>query len=137
MTMDRRQAGAYLHGTVVVVPVSVAAWLDSQIDLQRLRPQARADGMQTFAVLHALLVAAHYARPTSARGRKALGASAEAAPPSEVMSTDQAADLLGIGSRAVRLACAEGRLPAQQVDGRWRIDRSDVNAYRSTTKGPR
>jgi len=41
-----------------------------------------------------------------------------------------AAGLLGISDRAVRKAIADKRLPATEIDGRWSIDRKDIENYR-------
>ncbi|MGN7149179.1 hypothetical protein ACTHQ6_09335 [Arthrobacter sp. SAFR-179] len=41
-------------------------------------------------------------------------------------TTTQAGIRLGITGRAVRLAIKEGRLPATNVDGRWRITNEDI-----------
>ncbi|WP_419144872.1 helix-turn-helix domain-containing protein [Microbacterium binotii] len=49
-------------------------------------------------------------------------------------TTRGAADLLGIGERAVRKAISGGALPAENVGGRWLIDREDVEQYRAKTR---
>lgn len=134
--LDLRPAGAYLHaGPCVVVPPAVAAWLLSATDLARLRVAHRGEDPQRDAVLLALTHCANLWRTsttsaiTSVCG-SALATEAEAVAPSEYMNTSRAADALGIGRRAVRLACDQGRIPATRVDGRWRIDPADVAAYR-------
>ncbi|MGY1845525.1 helix-turn-helix domain-containing protein [Modestobacter sp. SYSU DS0875] len=48
------------------------------------------------------------------------------------MNTNQAADRLGMTPRGVRLAIAEARLQAEQIDGRWRLRREDVEHYRAS-----
>src|SRR4051794_30323235 len=45
------------------------------------------------------------------------------------IAVPEAADLLGLGHRAVRKAALEGRLPGSLVDGQWRFDRREVEAY--------
>ncbi|WP_353708962.1 helix-turn-helix domain-containing protein [Cellulosimicrobium sp. ES-005] len=47
------------------------------------------------------------------------------------MSTGQAAELLGMTDRGVRLAISEGRLEAEKVADRYRISRSNVEHYRA------
>ncbi len=47
-----------------------------------------------------------------------VAAQPEVGPQSAWVSSTQAADLLGITSRAVRLAIEDERLPAERVDGR-------------------
>jgi len=126
-----RPAAHYVHadGAVVIVPARVAAWLSRHARLDELRAQVRGADAEVDNVLVALAVASATWR-TSATG-------STHAPEPEVralspwMSSTQAADLLGITSRAVRLAIGEERLPAEQVDGRWRITREDVEHYRA------
>ena len=48
-----------------------------------------------------------------------------------LMSVAEVADLLGLTDRAVRLACSQERLEAQQVGGRWRITREAYEEYRA------
>ena len=124
---------AYLHGdganAIVIVPARVAAWLATRTRLSEVRISARGTDPEVYAVLAAL--------HRGALGWRASVTGSEAPPPPEVpspsrwMSTTQASGLLGITDRAVRLAISEGRLPAQQVAGRWRITREDVEHYRA------
>jgi hypothetical protein len=78
------------------------------------------------AVLTALIIGA-------AVWRKQVGTNTapqpEPMPPSRVMTASRAACELGISDRAVRKACAAGRLDAELVDGQWRITRASVEAY--------
>jgi excisionase family DNA binding protein len=131
MTARWRPPEHYVHagGEVVVVPARVAAWLGRHAQLDRLRTQIRGADAEVDSVLVALAVAGAYWR-TSATG-SACAPEAEVGALSPWVSTTQAADLLGIGSRAVRLAIAETRLPAERVDGRWRIAREDIEHYRA------
>lgn len=58
--------------------------------------------------------------------------SAEVAQRLEQWLTPQAvADLEGITDRAVRLACTEGRIEAEQVGGRWQISQTAYEQYRT------
>ncbi|MBT2567719.1 helix-turn-helix domain-containing protein [Arthrobacter sp. ISL-85] len=50
------------------------------------------------------------------------------------MTTTQAGNRLGITDRAVRLAIQEGRLPATNVDGRWRITNEDIAHFTAAKK---
>lgn len=132
--MMARPAEHYVHadGQVVLVPAKVAHWLGAH-GLDRLRVSARGDDADVDAVLAALRLAAltHTASAGGSTSGSVLANEAEVPPSSEWMSTGQAADTLGITTRAVRLACEQGRLPAEQVDGRWRITREDVTSYRA------
>lgn len=127
-----RPASAYVHGVgapVVVVPGRVAALLDNLLDLTRLRVEVRGQDAELDAVLVALRVAAANWR-TTATGSPHPPAP-EAATRSTWLSTAQAADILGVTDRAVRLAITEHRLNAQQIDGRWRISREDLEHFRA------
>ncbi len=126
---ERRPASSYLvHAGDVLVPGWFVAWLDAQVDLQRLRIRARDVGPQHVEVVAALL---YSSAATSGGGRKPLVTSPEVTAPLETMSASQAAALLGITPRAVRLACSQQRLAAQPVDGAWRITRTDLETYRA------
>ncbi len=134
-TPDRRPWPAYLHpGAVVVVPAATAAWLIVQTDMPARRIEHRGEDPQVDSVLAALTVAGlgwrTSASATSAVWGSALAVEAEPASPSAYMSTERAADALNLTPRGVRLACAEGRIPATRIDGRWRLDPADVDTYR-------
>jgi excisionase family DNA binding protein len=47
-----------------------------------------------------------------------------------LLSTVEAARLLGVTRVSVHSSVIEGRLPAQRIDGRWYINQTDVEAYR-------
>jgi excisionase family DNA binding protein len=49
----------------------------------------------------------------------------------ETVGTTTAATILGITDRAVRKAITEKRLPATQLDGRWRITVADLALYKA------
>jgi excisionase family DNA binding protein len=114
----------------------VADWLLIHTDLDRLRQQHRGEDPEVDAVLIDLRRAAITWRTTTSAPASACGSALDRAPeaptPSQGMSTGRAAKALGITSRAVRLAIAEGRLPAEQVDGRWLITAEHVETYRAT-----
>lgn len=124
---------AYLHGEgpacIVIVPARVAAWIASRTELRGARISARGDDPEVYAVLAALHRAALTWR-TSATGSPT-PPPPEVTTPSKWMSTSQAAQRLGVTDRAIRNAISSGRLPAQSVDGRWRITREDIEHYRA------
>ncbi|MFJ1510909.1 helix-turn-helix domain-containing protein [Cellulosimicrobium funkei] len=129
----QRTASSYVigvDGPAVVVPARVAAWLEARAGLSGLRVKARGIDPEVDAVLVAIRVVGLAWRDS------ATGSHVEPEPEvprgsSQWLSTGQAADLLGITDRAVRLAISENRLPAQQVAGRYRITRADVEHYRA------
>lgn len=128
MSVIPRQPAAYVHGVggpVVVIPARVCAWLERHAELNEVRIRERGADQEVDAVLVAIRLAALTWR-TSATGT-AVAAKPEAnADLNQWLSTTQAADILYITDRAVRLAIKEGRLKATNVDGRWRITREDI-----------
>ncbi len=126
-------------GDIVVLPARVAAWLAHHVRLQELRTRFRGADAEVDAVLVAITLAALHWRTS--------GTGSETATKPEVgpgwLSSDRAGSLLGISSRAVRLAIAEGRLEADLVDGRWRITREAFDKFkaaratRTTERGTR
>ncbi|MDP9165419.1 MAG: helix-turn-helix domain-containing protein [Actinomycetota bacterium] len=139
--IDRRPAEAYLHpGPTMVLAYEFGAWLvanhlDVEVVLRTAAVHPHPQILQSALTLKSAAEqwdrwdgAAASASGSSAR--KLFAVQAEAPPPLDEMSTAQAATVLGISSRAVRLACEQGRLPARVVDGRRRIARQDLDSYR-------
>lgn len=134
----RRSAEAYVvgrYGAGAEVPGRVAALLFDRTDLARLRVEMRGEDPEVDEVLAALTYVANVYRTrsasaTSANSGSRLDAVAEVAPPLSSMSSGQAACALGITSRAIRLACEQGRLAGTRTNGRWRISRADLDTYR-------
>lgn len=118
------------NGPAVMVPARVAAWLDVHAKLSSLRVRTRGSDSEVDAVLVALRVAALEWR-TSATGSEVEPEPEVRRESSQWLSTGQAAGLLGMSARGVRLAISEGRLEAQQVAGRYRISRANVEHYRA------
>ncbi|MFE5293003.1 helix-turn-helix domain-containing protein [Isoptericola sp. NPDC056618] len=119
-----------IEGPAVVVPARVAAWLDARANLSALRMKSRGADPEVDDVLLGLRVAA-LAWRTSATGSAVDPEPEVPRESSQWLSTGQAANLLGITDRAVRLAIREGRLVAEQVAGRYRISRANVEHYRA------
>lgn len=130
---EAKPPGAYLHGDgpacIVIVPARIANWLATRTNLSEVRINSRGTDPEVYAVL-AALHRAGLAWRTSATGSSA-PAEPEAATPSKWMSTTQAALQLGVTDRAIRLAIGQHRLPAENLDGRWRITREDLEHYRA------
>jgi excisionase family DNA binding protein len=134
---DLRPVDAFVHGIdgpCVVVPGRVAAWLLAHTDLPEQRMQQRAEP-DIYPVLLALTKVGNLWRSrtsaTSAATGSAVAPEPEVAPALVVMSTSQAAEVLGLTDRAIRLACTEGRLLATHTAGRWQISRADLDTYRA------
>ncbi|WP_373461515.1 helix-turn-helix domain-containing protein [Pseudarthrobacter sp. W1I19] len=131
MTAPRRPPEAYVHGVaapVVVVPARVCAWLERHARLNQVRIENRGADAEVDAVLVALRLAALTWRSTATGSPVAVKPEATA-DLNQWLSTTQAADILYITDRAVRLAISENRLPATQVNGRYRIRREDVQHF--------
>jgi excisionase family DNA binding protein len=118
-----------LGGPAVVVPGRVAAWLETRLDLRRVRSEVRGIDPEIDSVLLDLAVAA-------LTWRKAVDGCTPAGPtevgaPSVWLTTADAADQLGISSSWVRQEIRAKHLAAEQVDRRWRISRTDFEHYRA------
>ena len=135
MTAERTPAH-YVHGMagpVVIVPGRIAAWLERHADLNTVRVSSRGLDAEADAVLVALRVAALAWRGAATGSQKP----AEPEVPGssrQWMTTTQAGTRLGITDRAVRLAIQEGRLPATNVDGHWRITNEDIAHFTAAKK---
>ena len=123
---------AYLHGgdsPVVIVPARVARILVRRFALDRYHVANRGRDPELDSVLVALKTA-------GVRWRASFVGSSDAPDeevlPASVLTTRQAAQLLGMTSRAVRFALAEGRLEGRLLDSRrWEVSRESVEHYRA------
>lgn len=130
-----RSHESYLHGLAgveVTVPGRVAAILESRCKLTELRVALRGIDPEVDEALMAITLAAHHWR-NSATGR-ATPAEPEVTPRSEWVSTTEAADILYITTRAVRLAITENRLNATRVGKSYRINREDLEHYKAARR---
>lgn len=109
----------------VVVPGSVAVWLDAKIG------DRRAGTRDLDAQLYRVLLELHEVALATRVRRYGTPPPQPAEQRPTWITTDTAAQLLGIGDRGVRQAIKRGRLPARRIDGHWEIHRDDVEAYRS------
>ena len=125
-----------MHGDLALVRGTMAHKLLERGDFKTWTANHYGDDPEFDTMLRALRMAA--ARRTSERTSDDGSESAalpEVAPQlASVINAMQASVLLGVTDRAVRLAIAGGKLPAQQVGGRWQIDRQDVERYRATRR---
>jgi excisionase family DNA binding protein len=125
-----------LDGPVAIVSGYVADFIVTNTNLRQVRTNHQGADFEIDAGLAALLRVALDHRTSADRGRnspsggRSLDLAPEVPAPSQVMSTGEAAEALGITSRAVRFAIAENRLPATQIDGCWQITRTDLANYR-------
>lgn len=133
--MSARPAEAFVHGVdgspVAVVPGRVAAWLVRRLQLDRVRAEIRGQDPEVDAVLVGLTVAG-----AAWRARTGSAAGTTVAPTSEPageypLSTKDAADRLGLSTRAVTKAAKAGRLGGHQRDGRWYFNPADIEIYRT------
>jgi hypothetical protein len=133
-TMSRPRS-VMVDGPAVVVSGRFAFWLDRTVNLRKLAIDVRGLDPEISEALDAILLAAFTARQaTSAVGSKQDNR-AEVASHSEHVSTTTAADILDCTDRAVRLACSQGRLSGRCVDGRWQVDRLDLERFAGQRNG--
>jgi excisionase family DNA binding protein len=119
-----------VDGPAVIIDARTAAWLERFAGLTALSECASAaTDPHISRQLEELRLAAMSWRG-SATGTEGAG-KPEPAASSKWLSTTQAADLLGVRSRAVVKAIARGRLPATRVSNRHRISREDLEHYRA------
>ena len=118
-------------GLGLVISADTAYLLETFGDIKRLRQRIRGRYPNVSQELLDLRTVAMSYDPE--RLPEAEVDSAELAAQSEVdwLSPQRVADLLGISDRAVRLACSQGRIDAQQVGSRWRISEEGYRAYRA------
>jgi hypothetical protein len=132
--MPVKASGGYVHGqdghSVVVVPGRIAAILEYHGKLDRFRVAVRGRDSELDLVLIDMHTAATAWRSTATGTTEA----PEPEPTGEWVSTGEAARLLHRTSRAIRKAITERRLPAQLVDGRYRITREDIAHERERRK---
>lgn len=125
------------EGPAVVLSAETAYWLERICKVSSLRQRLRDGSHQRVSVeLLELRRVAMSFDPTRLPATAEVGSgSAEVAAgleSREWLSVGEAADLLGIGERAVRLACSQDRLDAEQVGGRWRITRQALEDFKAT-----
>ena len=137
----RRPRGGFLQGhdgVEIGTPGWAADWLLRQTNLGKRRVELRGNDPAIDDWLAELTYCATAWRAARASGpASANGSSVEAVP--EVQRTSistapfsvgQAAAVIGVSTRAVRLAATQGRLRAHKIDGRWLIERDDARAFR-------
>ncbi|GAA0986865.1 hypothetical protein ENKNEFLB_01944 [Nocardioides aquaticus] len=116
-------------GPAVAISARTAAWLERYAGLSALRVRVRGTDPLISEQLQEIRVVAMSWRGSACGTEGAT--SPEPATSSEWLSTTEAADLLGIGPRAVVKAIARGSIPAKRVGNRHRVSREDVEHYRS------
>ena len=117
---------ALIHGPCVVLPVSVAAWLNDRYRLDLLRGQVRGIDPVVDKSLMAITQAAKAWRLSDSG---TIGESLPE-PDRQLVSTQTAARILGTTDRAVRAAIHRRQLHGERVEGRWQIARHDIENYR-------
>jgi len=118
-----------LRGPGVEVPGRVAAWLESKLDLRRVRTEVRGADPEVDAVLLDLAVVAQTWRSRVDVSDRAGPSQADAVLP--WLTTAEAAGRLGVSGSRVRQLVHTNALPAELVDRRWRIGRQDFEHYRA------
>jgi excisionase family DNA binding protein len=103
------------------------ARLQAEVDAGRLHPRYLADAQQAWAAVDQ--AADDWLTWRASVGGSAEPRLAEAAAPSEVISTREAADMLRVTERRVRQLLAEGRLAGEQRGRVWLVERASVALY--------
>lgn len=116
----------------VVVPARIARLLMVKI-LDSYRARVRGVDPELDTILTALdLAGRRWAAQRADRGTPVAATAEPVEPSNEWFTTTQAADVLGITSRAVRKALAEKKLTGFQRGGQWWIAREELAHYRAT-----
>lgn len=127
MSLESRPPALLVTGPAVLVSGRMCAWMEHHVDLARVRVQRRGIDAEADEVLAAIRAAANAWRDAAT----GIVQRQEPAAPRPWFSTTQAADVLHLAPRTVRLACETGVLPARRVEGRWHISAEHLAHYRA------
>lgn len=130
--MSDRPAQHLVHGTdgpVVILSARVCAYLGRYAALDAFRASHRGSDRETDEALTAMRVAALAWRSSVTGTTEA--AKPELAASSKWLSTSETASLLGMTDRGVRTAIADGRLKAENIAGRWRINLENLEHFKA------
>lgn len=117
--------------TVDGLTAEMAGWLSKQPEFRSLRISARGSHPAAYAYLTAVTVVGQNFVFGLNRTREA-NSPEHASESRSWVTSSEAATCLGIKPDAVLRAINRRRLPAKKVDGRWQIERADVEHYRSS-----
>ncbi|WGY04324.1 helix-turn-helix domain-containing protein [Nocardioides sp. QY071] len=117
-------------GPAVVVSARACAFLEQYAGLTTLRVRVRGVDPQLSKELEEIRLAAMHWRG-SAAGTTDDTKPEPAAKSDQWLSTGQAAELAGVTSRAIRKAIANGRLPANEIGGQYRVSREDIEHFKA------
>ncbi|WP_169079847.1 helix-turn-helix domain-containing protein [Microcella alkalica] len=129
MTIANRPPEHYLHGDTVIVPSWACAFLYQAGNFETWTANNRGKFPHADNVLIAIRLGAKKWREQIEGTRAA--PKEERPTQSEWLTTSELADHLGFTTRGARKACAEGRIEAELVDGRYRISRTALAHYRA------
>jgi excisionase family DNA binding protein len=118
-----------VDGPAVLVSARITAILERYADLSALRVRTRGVDPEATQVLVNIRAAAMSWRGTATG--TTVAAIEELAAGLELLSTAQAADLLGVSRRGIGQAITRRKLPATRVGRVWRVSREDVEHYRA------
>lgn len=128
--MSSRPAEHYLHagGRVVLVPARVCEFLNRMASLDAYSRQFRGVDPEIDNVLQAVRLSGQVWRKDYAGTNRTTRE--ELTAPSQWLTTKAVATQLGITDRGARKACAEGRIEAELINGKWRVSREALQRYR-------
>ena len=120
-------------GTIVILTADTARLIVEQSNLQAVY-SARSRDWDRSAVTEVLALIAAAASPATSDGGSSGAASTSPTPGLEVpggasLSVREAAGVIGITPRAVRLAITQHRLPAQTIGGNYIVDEQDAHDF--------
>lgn len=129
MTISNRPPEHYFHGDNVIVPSWACAFLYQSGDFETWTANNRGKYPHVDNVLVALRMGAKRwksqlegTEPVKREEQPAL---------SQWLTTAEVADALGFTTRGARKACAEGRIAAELVDGRYRVSRTALAHFKA------
>lgn len=118
------------NGPAVVLDARTCAWLERYAGLTSLRVKVRGTDPAVSRNLEEIREAAMAWR-SSVTGTAHDTAPEPPTPSSQWLSTKRAGELLGITDRAIRKAINDDRLHADQIAGRYRVSREDLEHFRA------
>lgn len=117
---------AFVSG--IIIPARIAYLIEKNTRLDEYRRRSRGGDPELDTALHGI----HWAAMTwavTANGsvpRKRSEAAVEWYTPEQIATQTR------LTGHAIRLAIREGRLPAEKVDGRWRVTPADYRNFRAS-----
>jgi hypothetical protein len=125
---------------VLTIPMSarMCEYFTKRFNLDKIRKDERGDNPELDQMLEAInwsysnLIALR--EPRTATVGSETAPHRETATPWDHLTSQQAADRVGVTRRRINSACQDRSLPARQFDGRWIIRPDDVDIWNAARK---